>query len=194
MKITKAIYQISAVNSKGYPKEEYPNFMFIGRSNVGKSSFINALTGRKNLAYTSSKPGKTQTLNFYNINDQIFFVDVPGYGYAKQLVQNRLAFGDMIEDYFEHSKLLKIVFLIVDIRHEPSADDVLMYEYLKHFNLPVKVVATKVDKIGKTLITRHKKAVLEKLKITNPDDLLVISSETNYGLDKVWELIESNLN
>lgn len=194
MKISKAFYQISAVNSKGYPKEEYPNFMFIGRSNVGKSSFINALTGRKNLAYTSSKPGKTQTLNFYNINEQIFFVDVPGYGYAKQLVQNRLAFGDMIEDYLEHCKQLKIVFLIVDIRHEPSADDLLMYEYLKHFNLPVKVVATKVDKIGKTLIHRHKKAVLEKLKIENPDDLFVISSETNYGLEEVWKLIESKLN
>ena len=117
MKITKANYLISAVNSKGYPKEEYPNFMFIGRSNVGKSSFINALTGRKNLAYTSSKPGKTQTLNFYNINDAIFFVDVPGYGYAKQLVQNRLAFGDMIEDYFENSQLLKVITYPILIGH-----------------------------------------------------------------------------
>ena len=97
MKIIKANYQISAVNSKGYPKEEYPSFMFIGRSNVGKSSFINALTCRKNLAYTSSKPGKTQTLNFYNINDAIFFVDVPGYGYAKQVIGSRLEYGEMIE-------------------------------------------------------------------------------------------------
>lgn len=194
MKVNKAVYQISAVNSKGYPKEEYPNFMFIGRSNVGKSSFINALTGRKNLAYTSSKPGKTQTLNFYNINDQIFFVDVPGYGYAKQLVQNRLNFGKMIEDYFEHSKQLKAIFLIIDIRHAPSDDDILMYEYLNHFNLPVKVVATKVDKIGKTLIPRHRKLVLEKLKMTEADDLLVISSETGYGIDKVWDFIEDKLN
>lgn len=194
MKINKAVYQISAVNSKGYPKEEYPNFMFIGRSNVGKSSFINALTGRKNLAYTSSKPGKTQTLNFYNINDQIFFVDVPGYGYAKQLVQNRLNFGKMIEDFFEHSKQLQAVFLIIDIRHVPSDDDVLMYEYLKYFNLPVKIIATKVDKIGRTLIPRHRKLILEKLKITEADDLLVISSETGYGIDKVWEFIENKLN
>lgn len=194
MKISKAVYQISAVNSKGYPTEEYPKFMFIGRSNVGKSSFINALTGRKNLAYTSSRPGKTQTLNFYNINDQIFFVDVPGYGYAKQLIQNRLNFGKMIEDFFEHGKDLKAVFLIVDIRHKPSEDDILMYEYLKHFNLPVKVIATKVDKIGKTLIPRHRKLVLESLKIEEVEDLLVISSETSYGIDKVWEFIESKLN
>lgn len=193
MKITKAIYQISAVNVKGYPKEEYPKFMFIGRSNVGKSSFINALTGRKNLAYTSSKPGKTQTLNFYNINEQMFFVDVPGYGYAKQVVQNRLAFGKMIEDFLNNADDLKMIFLIVDIRHEPSADDLLMYDYLQHFNFPVKVVATKVDKIGKTLIPRHRKLISEKLKIVKPEDLLIISSESSYGIDKVWELIEAEL-
>lgn len=194
MKINKAVYQISAVNSKGYPKENFPNFMFIGRSNVGKSSFINALTGRKNLAYTSSKPGKTQTINFYNINDRMFFVDVPGYGYAKQLVQNRLDYGKMIEDYFDHSQQLKAIFLIIDIRHAPSDDDVLMYDYLRYFNLPVKVVATKVDKIGKTLIPRHRKQVLEKLKMQETDDLFVISSETSYGIDKVWSFIENKLN
>ncbi|MBQ8292718.1 MAG: YihA family ribosome biogenesis GTP-binding protein [Bacilli bacterium] len=193
MKITKAVYQISAVKASGYPKEEYPKFMFIGRSNVGKSSFINALTNRKNLAYTSSKPGKTQTLNFYNINDSIFFVDVPGYGYAKQLIANRLSYGKMIEDFLEHAKDLKIIFLIVDVRHAPSEDDVLMYEYLKHFDLPVVVIATKVDKIGKTLIPRHRKVVSEKLKIENQEELLVISSETGYGIEKVWELIESKL-
>ena len=193
MKITKATYQISAVNSKGYPKEEYPNFMFIGRSNVGKSSFINALAGRKNLAYTSSKPGKTQTLNFYNINDQFFFVDVPGYGYAKQLVQNRLAFGDMIEDYFEHSKLLKIVFLIVDIRHEPSADDILMYEYLKHFNIKVVVIATKADKVGTTLVQRHLKEIKNTLKLSSNDMCLAVSSETKKGLEEVWKVIENNI-
>ncbi len=193
MKITKAEYQISAVKSSGYPKEEYPKFMFIGRSNVGKSSFINALTNRKNLAYTSSKPGKTQTLNFYNINDQIFFVDVPGYGYAKQLIENRLSYGAMIEDFLEHAKDLKIIFLIVDVRHAPSADDVLMYDYLKHFNLPVVVIATKVDKIGKTLIMRHRKVVSEKLKIEKQEDLCVVSSDTGYGIEKVWELIESKL-
>ena len=193
MKITKATYQISAVNSKGYPKEEYPSFMFIGRSNVGKSSFINALTGRKNLAYTSSKPGKTQTLNFYNINDAIFFVDVPGYGYAKQVIQSRLEYGSMIEEYLEKAYDLKTIFLIVDIRHVPTEDDVLMYNYLQHFNLPVKVIATKVDKIGKTLILRHQKQVMEKLKIKNPNDIIVISSETNYGINKVWELIEEKI-
>ena len=193
MKITKATYQISAVNSKGYPKEEYPSFMFIGRSNVGKSSFINALTGRKNLAYTSSKPGKTQTLNFYNINDAIFFVDVPGYGYAKQVIQSRLEYGSMIEEYLEKAYDLKTIFLIVDIRHVPTEDDVLMYNYLQHFNLPVKVIVTKVDKIGKTLILRHQKQVMEKLKIKNPNDIIVISSETNYGINKVWELIEEKI-
>ncbi len=193
MKITKANYQISAVNSKGYPKEEYPSFMFIGRSNVGKSSFINALTCRKNLAYTSSKPGKTQTLNFYNINDAIFFVDVPGYGYAKQVIGSRLEYGEMIEEYLEKAYDLKTIFLIVDIRHVPTEDDVLMYNYLKHFNLPVKVVATKVDKIGKTLILRHRKQVMDKLKISNPEDVLVVSSETNYGIEKVWQIIEEKI-
>ncbi len=193
MKITKALYQISAVNPKGYPQEKYPKFMFIGRSNVGKSSFINALTGRKNLAYTSSKPGKTQTLNFYNINDAIFFVDVPGYGYAKQVVDQRLSYGKMIEDFLNTSEDLKIIFLIVDIRHDPTSDDVLMYEYLRHFDMPVKVVATKVDKIGKTLIPRHRKAVIEKLKINDPNDLLIISSETNYGIENVWMLIEKEI-
>ena len=154
----------SFVRPEQFPTEGLPEFALAGRSNVGKSSFINRMIGRKALARISSKPGKTQQLNFYKIEEQFFFVDVPGYGYAKVSKSERAAWGRMIETYFTGREQLKAVVLIVDIRHEPSEDDVLMYEYLKHFNLPVKVIATKVDKIGKTLIPRHLKLVLERLK------------------------------
>ena len=135
MIIKKAEYIISGTSAEQIPNCNYPEFVFIGRSNVGKSSFINSITNRKNLAYTSSKPGKTITLNFYNVNDDILLVDVPGYGYAQKLVHDRLSYGKMIESYLNNSKNLKVCFLIVDARHKPTNDDVLMYDYLKHYNL-----------------------------------------------------------
>lgn len=188
MIIKKAEYLISAVGPTGYPQLGRPEFVFMGRSNVGKSSFINAITNRKNLAYTSGKPGKTQTLNFYNINDEFTFVDVPGYGYASCTKEDRIAFGNMIEGYLKYRKELQKVFLIVDIRHEPSKDDVLMYDYLKHFNTSAVVIATKADKIGKTLIERHLKVIKQTLKFNESDRLIAVSSETKYGLDKVDEV------
>lgn len=189
MIIKKAEYIISGTNSNHIPNLGYPEFVFIGRSNVGKSSFINALANRKNLAYTSSKPGKTISLNFYNINDQYLFVDVPGYGYAKQQVKDRLSFGKMIEDYLSKSKQLKICFLVVDSRHQPTKDDVLMYEYLKHFNLNVAVIATKTDKISKNELNKNLSIIKKTLNLDSNDQLIPISSINKFGIDKVHELI-----
>ena len=140
-----------------------PEFALAGRSNVGKSSFINKMINRKNLARTSSKPGKTQTLNFYIINDALHFVDVPGYGYAKVSKTERAAWGKMIEKYFTYREQLRAALLIVDLRHPPSKDDVSMYEFLKHYNLPCIIIATKADKIPKGKWQKHLKVTRETL-------------------------------
>ena len=193
MLIKKSEYVISATKKANFPKLDYPQFAFLGRSNVGKSSFINAITNRKNLAYTSSKPGKTITLNFYTCNDSITFVDVPGYGFALNLKTDRLKFGEMIENLIHDNDLLKMIFLIVDIRHEPSEDDCLMYEYLKHYDIPTTIVATKADKIGKTLIPRHIKAIKNKFNIVDSTKIIPFSSETKYGIVEIEKIIEENL-
>lgn len=192
MIIKKAEYITGAVKKSQYPTLDYPEFVFMGRSNVGKSSFINALVGRKKLAYTSSQPGKTQVLNFFNINDEILFVDVPGYGYAKKVVEERLRFGEMIEEYLT-SPNLKLCFLLVDIRNKPTQDDILMYEYLKHFKIKVAVIATKADKVGTTLVLRHLKQVKETLKLSSEDTCIAVSSETKKGIEEVWNLILANM-
>ena len=193
MIIKKAEYITGAVKKSQYPNLNYPEFVFMGRSNVGKSSFINALVGRKKLAYTSSQPGKTQVLNFFNINDEILFVDVPGYGYAKKVVDERLKFGEMIEEYLT-SPNLKLCFLLVDIRNKPTQDDILMYEYLKHFNIKVVVIATKSDKVGTTLVLRHLKQVKETLKLSKDDTCVAVSNETKKGIEEVWNIILNNMN
>lgn len=191
MIIKKAEYIISGTKAVHIPNLGYPEFVFVGRSNVGKSSFINALTNRKNMAYTSSKPGKTITLNFYNLNDQYLLVDVPGYGYAQRLVHDRLSYGNMIEDYLKGSKHLAMCFLIVDARHDPTKDDILMYEYLKHFQLNVLVIATKVDKVSKNSLTKSKKQIMKSLQIENSDDVIFVSSETKQGIEEVHNRMES---
>ncbi|MCR5231307.1 MAG: ribosome biogenesis GTP-binding protein YihA/YsxC, partial [Acholeplasmatales bacterium] len=147
MVIKKAEFYTSAVSKETLPEESRIEVMFCGRSNVGKSSFINMLTNRKSLARTSSNPGKTQTLNFYEINDDLYFVDVPGYGYARVSKSIKETFGKMIEEYVTSRNVLKMVFLLVDFRHKPTEDDCLMYEFLKYNNLPVTVIATKADKV-----------------------------------------------
>src|SRR5699024_3856547 len=149
MKITTAEIITSAVSAKQYPNDRSPEIALAGRSNVGKSSFINKMIQRRNLARTSSKPGKTQTLNFYKINDMFYFVDVPGYGYAQISKAERKKWGPMMEEYFETRDLLKAALLITDGRHAPTRDDVQMYDYLKYHRLPVLVIATKVDKVPK---------------------------------------------
>ena len=185
--IKKADYIISGTKKEHFPKTNLPEFVFMGRSNVGKSSFINAICKRKKLAYTSSKPGKTITLNFFNINDSFVLVDVPGYGYAQRTIDERLKYGKMMEEYLEHSENLVSCFLIVDLRHDPTKDDVLMYEYLKHFGKKVVVIATKSDKLSKNQIAHNQKRVKDVLKLEKEDICIAVSSETRQGLELVYD-------
>ncbi|WP_409302002.1 ribosome biogenesis GTP-binding protein YihA/YsxC [Peribacillus sp. SCS-155] len=191
MKVTSADIVISAVKPEQYPAEPYPEFALAGRSNVGKSSFINKMINRKNLARTSSKPGKTQTLNFYIINDSMHFVDVPGYGYAKVSKSERAAWGKMIETYFTMREQLRAALLIVDLRHPPTQDDVLMYDFLKHHDLPCIVIATKADKIPKGKWQKHLKVTRETLDMDKEDELILFSGETGQGKDQAWAALQS---
>ena len=190
MKVTSSDIVISAVKPEQYPSDPIPEFALAGRSNVGKSSFINKMINRKNLARTSSKPGKTQTLNFYIINDALHFVDVPGYGYAKVAKTERAAWGRMIETYFTNREQLRAAIQIVDLRHPPTKDDISMYEFLKHHKLPVIVIATKADKIPKGKWQKHLKITRETLGLSPEDELLLFSSETGEGKDKVWGVLK----
>lgn len=185
MKINDVKLEIQAVRRSQYPESDKPEFMLIGRSNVGKSSFINAMVGRKNMAYTSGKPGKTQTLNFYLINQDFYFVDVPGYGYANVSKQEQQKFGKMIEEYLEKREELVRVFMLVDIRHKPTEDDLLMYNFLKYYSIPVTIIATKADKLGSSKIEKSKKVILETLNLVVGDDLIVFSSLTKKGREEV---------
>lgn len=191
MKVNNAEIIISAVKPEQYPGGIMPEFALAGRSNVGKSSFINKMLNRKNLARTSSKPGKTQTLNFYLINEQFHFVDVPGYGYAKVSKTEREAWGKMLETYITSREQLRAVLLIVDLRHPPSKDDVLMYDFLKHYQIPVIVIATKADKIPKSKWQKHVRITKETLNMLESDLLVMFSSETGYGKEKAWAVLES---
>ena len=181
MKITSAELKIMATRRSQYPEDMKSEFLLVGRSNVGKSSFINTLLGRKNLARTSSHPGKTQTLNFYEVNKEFYLIDVPGYGYAEVSKKRREKFGKMIEEYLETRKQLKRVFMIVDFRHKPTEDDVLMYNFLKYYNLPVTIVATKADKIGASKKDKCKKQITDTLDLVVGDDLVIFSSVTKEG-------------
>ncbi|KFN11113.1 MAG: ribosome biogenesis GTP-binding protein YihA/YsxC [Paenibacillus macerans] len=192
MKVTKAEFVISAVGPNQYPDDALPEIALAGRSNVGKSSLINRMIGRKNLARTSSTPGKTQHLNYYRINDQLYFVDVPGYGYAKVSKSQREAWGKMIEKYLMERETLKLVILIVDLRHPPSKDDELMYDWLKAYELPVCVVATKADKVPKTRWPKHLKIIKEALVLRAGDPVILFSSEEGIGKDELWGLINKS--
>ena len=193
MKITSAELYISAVRQSQYPEGHLPEFLIVGRSNVGKSSFVNTIINRKNYARTSSKPGKTQTLNFYNINKDFYLVDVPGYGYAITDKKTQMKFGKMIEDYVAPRKELKEVFMLIDFRHKPSDDDILMYKYLKYFNLKVSVVATKIDKISFGQREKYKNIILKTLDLDENDRLILFSSVTKDGKKDVYKVIESYL-
>lgn len=191
MKVVSSDIVISAVKPEQYPETALPEFALAGRSNVGKSSFINKMLNRKGLARISSKPGKTQTLNFFLINEVLHFVDVPGYGYAKVSKTERAAWGKMIETYFTTREQLKAAVLIVDLRHPPSADDVMMYEFLKHYDIPCIIIATKADKIPKGKWQKHLKVTKETLDLDAGDHIIVFSSETGEGKDKAWSILES---
>lgn len=190
MKITDVSLSVQAVRRSQYPEVDLPEFMLVGRSNVGKSSFINTLVNRKNIAYTSGKPGKTQTLNFYLVNNSFYLVDVPGYGYASVNKKVQEKFGKMIEEYLEKRDELIRVFMLVDFRHKPTEDDILMYNFLKYYNIPVTVVATKVDKVGSSKMEKNKKIILDTLDLVVGDDLVLFSSVTKLGKDSILKKIE----
>lgn len=180
---------ISAVGSDQYPNTGLSEIALSGRSNVGKSSFINAVAGRKNMARTSSKPGKTQTLNFYNMDDQFIFVDVPGYGYAKQSKKSREQWGRMIESYLAEREPLSAVIQLIDLRHKPTEDDVLMYNYLKHFEIPVIIICTKMDKIPRSKIEKHLKIVRDTIDFEQDDVMIPFSSLDKSNMPKVMDAI-----
>lgn len=190
MKVVSSDIVISAVKPEQYPEGDLPEFALAGRSNVGKSSFINKMLNRRGLARISSKPGKTQTLNFYLINEILHFVDVPGYGYAKVSKTEREAWGKMIETYITNRELLKAVLLIVDLRHPPTKDDVMMYDFLKHYEIPCIVIATKADKISKSKWQKHLKVTKEGLDLDPNDTIILFSSETGQGKDQAWSAIK----
>ena len=174
-----------------FPQNDHPEFAFAGKSHVGKSSLINGLLNRKALARTSSQPGKTQTINFYHINDEFYFVDLPGYGYAKVTQEVKAKWGKMIERYLKSSDVLKCVFLLVDIRHEPSENDKTMYEWILYNGFHPVVIATKLDKIKRSQVAKQVKLVRQGLGMEKDGILIPFSAETKQGKDEIWTLIES---
>lgn len=184
---------ISAVKAQQYPQTDYPEIALVGRSNVGKSSLTNVLINRRNFAHTSSQPGKTQTLNFYEVEHQMYFVDVPGYGYAKVSKKERERFGQMIEEYLTTRQQLHGVIELVDGRHKPSEDDVSMYQWLRYYNIPTLVVATKIDKVKPNARNRVINEVSRTLKLTSPNDLMLFSATSKQGKDDIWHWIDQRM-
>ena len=193
VKILDVKLTISAVRVSQFPTDNREEFLLVGRSNVGKSSFINTLINRKNFARTSAKPGKTQTLNFYLINDFFYLVDAPGYGFAKVNKQLKDKFGLIMESYLESRKNLKMVFMLIDFRHKPTDDDVMMYNYLKHYNIPVSIICTKVDKISRNNHEKQISLITKTLDIKK-EDLILFSSVTKMGRQEVYNKLVETLN
>lgn len=190
MKINHVNLEISAVRRSQYPTDNKPEFLLVGRSNVGKSSFINTLIHRKNYARTSSQPGKTQTMNFYLVNDEFYLVDAPGYGFANVSKPMRKKFGLMMEDYLINRPNLKNVFMLIDFRHKPTSDDLMMYQFLKYYDIPVTIVATKVDKVGITNRQKQRNLILDQLDLVVGDDFVMFSSVTKLGKEEIYDRIE----
>lgn len=193
MKISNVELVISAVRRSQYPTDEKPEFLLVGRSNVGKSSFINTMIHRKNFARTSATPGKTQTINFYLVNNAFYLVDAPGYGYAALNKTKQKKFGLMMEDYLKNRPNLKQVFMLVDFRHKPTSDDIMMYNFLKYYKLPVTIVATKIDKVGITLHQRQRNTILDELELVVGDDFVLFSSVTKEGQEEIAEKISRTI-
>ena len=193
MKINKVELTISAVRRSQYPTDGKPEFLLVGRSNVGKSSFINTLINRKNLARTSSNPGKTQTINFYLVNEDFYLVDVPGYGYADVSKEKQRKFGLMIEEYIKTRENLACVFLLIDFRHKAQENDVLMYNYLKYYDIPTVVVATKYDKVKASAKDKTEKGLKESLHLLPQDKLVLFSSVTKKGREEIYNILSSYL-
>jgi GTP-binding protein len=190
MKINSVDLTISAVRRSQYPTDNKPEFLLVGRSNVGKSSFINTIINRKNYARTSSNPGKTQTINFYLVNNEFYLVDAPGYGFANLSKANKKKFGLMMEDYLQNRPNLKQVFMLIDFRIKPTADDIMMYEFLLHYNIPVTIVATKVDKVGITHQQKQRNAILDELELTVGNDFVMFSNINKMGKDQIHDKIK----
>lgn len=193
MIIKKCEFLKSAVLKDQYPELDLPEVAFSGRSNVGKSSLINSLLNRKKLVKVSSNPGKTRTINFFLINEQIVMVDLPGYGYAAVSKSEKQAWGKMIEDYLKNRENLKNVVLLVDIRHEPTSDDKLMYDFIKYYRSSVVVVATKLDKITRSSINKNLNIIRKKLELDEDDILIPYSSETHAGREELWEVMMAGM-
>ena len=193
MKITSVDLSNIAVRRSQYPTDGKPEFLLIGRSNVGKSSFTNTIMERKNFARISGKPGKTQTINFYKVNDAFYLVDVPGYGYASASRSKQKKFGMMIEEYLSERKELNQVFMLVDFRHKPTEDDLLMYNFLKFHGVKVTLIATKVDKIGTTQRDKYKKQITDNIDLAIGDELVLFSSQTKLGKKEIQNLIEKEV-
>lgn len=193
MKINSVNLEIGAVRRSQYPTDNKPEFLLVGRSNVGKSSFINTLINRKNYARTSANPGKTQTINFYLVNEEFYLVDAPGYGFANISKAKKKKFGLMMEDYLTNRQNLKQVFMLIDFRQKPSSDDLQMYEFLKYYKIPVTVVATKIDKIGITKHQAQRNLILEDLDLVVGDEFVMFSSVTKAGKDEIYQKIERTI-
>ena len=186
-------FEVSAVSPKQYPKNGLPEVVLVGKSNVGKSSFINTMINRKKLARTSSEPGKTRQLNFYNMDDKFYFVDLPGYGYSKMSKQEQVKVGEFIEYYLQHRKEICLIIFLVDIRHDPTQNDFLMYDYVIRSGLPCMILANKADKIAKTKVDDTAKNIQKQLNPIGDITTLPFSSERKVYSDEVWKIIESYL-
>lgn len=192
MQIKNPKFEVSAVGPKQYPKGNLPEIVLVGKSNVGKSSFINTMLNRKNLARTSNTPGKTRQINFYNIDDNFYFVDLPGYGYSKMSKEEKVISGKYIEEYLEKRDNIHLIILVLDIRHKPTADDILMYKYILKTNLPYIVLTNKADKIAVTKVDTAVEEIKKYLGLSYTT-ILPFSAERKIYTDKVWEELEKYL-
>ena len=190
MIVKNAKFEISAVSKKQYPSGDLPEIVLVGKSNVGKSSFINTMINRKNLARTSNTPGKTRQINFYNVDDIFYFVDLPGYGFSKMSKQEKVTSGRYIEEYLEEGKNISLIVFLLDIRHNPTEDDILMYDYILRSNLPFIVLTNKADKIAVTKVDAEVERIKQSLGISF-STILPFSSERKIYIDNVWEKIEN---
>ena len=193
MEVKKSSLQAVGVKFEQYPDDNKPEIAFVGKSNVGKSTLINAILNRKSLARTSSQPGKTRTINFYNVNDSIYIVDLPGYGYAKASKTDIQKWGVMIEKYLQKRKSLLGIILLIDIRHEPGKNDIMMYDWLKHYGYNIIIAATKSDKLNRSQIPKHLSMIKKTLNLSPEDKLIAFSGTTKTGVAELWAEIDKLL-
>ncbi len=191
MNVNNVYLQAVAVKKEQYPEGDLPEIALAGKSNVGKSSLINAMINRKALARTSGSPGKTRTINFYNVEDSLLLVDLPGYGYAKAPKSEKEKWGGMIENYLIKRQQLKGIILLIDIRHEPGENDIMMYEWLKHYGYKIIIAATKSDKLKRSQVKKHISIIANSLGLSKEDTIIPFSSETKDGKNFLWEIIEN---